>query len=208
MASSTDRPRTRKSPHERRAEILDAAATIATDEGLERITLRAVADRLGVRPGLVTHYFPVAEELVVEAFVQAASAHRENMFPAGGSPLQQLHHFVTVTDRDDSLPPARLWLNARHLSRFVPGLAVALSEQQRLDEARLGQIIEAAITEGSIRPLDVADTAVRILMALDGKGAYANDITPYTEAGFEYFVSDYTEWALGLTPGRLRVAPD
>ncbi len=207
MSSSAGRPRVRKNPAQRRAEILEAAATIATEEGLERITLRAVAERLGVRPGLVTHYFPVAEELVVEAFVHAASLHRERMFPTEGTPIERLVRFASTTSDAASLPPARLWLNARHLSRFVPGLAIALSEQQQLDEARLTQIIQAAIDAGDVSAVDAADAAMRLLVALDGHGSYANDAEPYTAEGFVHFLSDYAEWALGLAPGQLRTQP-
>ena len=53
--------RARKRPEERRAEILDTAADIALREGLERITLRAVADQLGVRPGLSSHCCAAAD---------------------------------------------------------------------------------------------------------------------------------------------------
>lgn len=206
MTSTPARQRTRKSPQARRTEILAAASAIALDEGLERITLRAVAERLDVRPGLVTHYFPVAEELVVEAFVNAASEQREHLFRDDGSALQRIARFVAHADGSAALPLARLWLNARHLSRFIPGLAAALEEQEKLDESRLRQVIEASIADGDVAPRDAGDTAIRILMALDGKGAYANDRTPYTDEVYLHFVSDYAEWALGLPPGRLRDA--
>src|SRR4051794_21027519 len=94
MESSASEARSRKRPEERREEILSAAAAIALDEGLERITLRAVAGRLGVRPGLISHYFPAAEGLVEEAFVRAATVERERFFPDEGSPVQRLAHFV------------------------------------------------------------------------------------------------------------------
>ncbi|MFD5214364.1 TetR family transcriptional regulator [Microbacterium sp. NPDC058345] len=203
MTSTPARPRTRKSPEARRGEILRAASAIALSEGLERITLRAVAERLDVRPGLVTHYFPAAEGLVVEAFVDAASAQRERLFRDDGSPLERIARFVAHADGTDALPLARLWLNARHLSRFIPGLATALEEQEKLDEARLRQVVEAAIAEGEVPACDAGDTAIRILMALDGKGAYANDRAPYTDEVYLHFVSDYAEWALGLPRGRL-----
>ncbi|WP_309126935.1 TetR family transcriptional regulator [Microbacterium sp.] len=204
MASTPARPRVRKSPEARRSEILGAASAIALSEGLERITLRAVAERLGVRPGLVTHYFPAAEALVVEAFVTAASEQRERLFRVNGSPLERIARFVAHADGADALPLARLWLNARHLSRFIPGLAGALEEQEKLDEARLRQVIEAAIADGDVPARDAGDTAIRILMALDGKGAYANDRTPYTDEVYLHFVTDYAEWALGVPRGRLR----
>ena len=40
---------------ERRAEIVAAAASIGIEEGLERITLRSVAEKVGVRPGVQPH---------------------------------------------------------------------------------------------------------------------------------------------------------
>ena len=64
----------RKPPAERREEIVAAASRLAVEEGLERLTLRRVAEALGVVPGLVNHYFPVAEDLAAAAFGFAAAA--------------------------------------------------------------------------------------------------------------------------------------
>ncbi|MFB7594020.1 TetR family transcriptional regulator [Streptomyces sp. NPDC056160] len=82
----TSRPRPariRKQPGERRAEIVRTAARIALEEALERVTLRRVADELGVRPGLVGHYFPAAGDLVSEAFTHAATGERAALLPEG-----------------------------------------------------------------------------------------------------------------------------
>ena len=76
MVSSAPVARSRKRPSERRAEIVREAAGIALTDGLERITLRAVAERLGVRPGLITHYFPVAEDLVIAEIGRASCRER------------------------------------------------------------------------------------------------------------------------------------
>ncbi|MFE6993528.1 TetR/AcrR family transcriptional regulator, partial [Streptomyces pharetrae] len=73
MPSSVPRKRTRKDPAARRAEIVDAAAGVALREGLECVTLRRVAEELDVRPGLISHYFPSADDLVAEAFGSAAT---------------------------------------------------------------------------------------------------------------------------------------
>ncbi|MDT7675852.1 MAG: hypothetical protein QOD82_3754, partial [Pseudonocardiales bacterium] len=40
------------------------AAELALANGLEALTLRRVAEALGVFPGLVNHYFPAVDELV------------------------------------------------------------------------------------------------------------------------------------------------
>lgn len=199
-------PRTRKPPEERREDILACAAAIAIEEGLERITLRAVAARLGVRPGLITHYFPVAEDLVVAAFARAAVLEREQFFTSGGTPLQRLARFVDHVERGRSLPLARLWLNARHLSRFSPTLDAELQIQDRLDRERLTEIIEDGVASGDFPGADAEAACIRILIALDGGGSYVNSSQPITHPAHTRVVADVAEWALGLEVGALREA--
>lgn len=208
MTSSTISPRTRKPPEERREEILACAAAIAIEEGLERITLRAVATRLGVRPGLITHYFPVAEDLVVAAFARAAVIEREQFFTTGGTPLQRLARFVDHVERGRSLPLARLWLNARHLSRFSPTLDAELQVQDALDREQLTAIIEDGIRAGEFADVDAEAACIRILIALDGGGSYVNSSVQIEHPAHTQVVADVAEWALGLETGRLREAID
>nr|WP_091234914.1 TetR/AcrR family transcriptional regulator [Microbacterium sp. 3J1] len=203
MTSSTSSPRIRKQPEERREEILGCAAEIAINEGLERITLRAVAAKLGVQPGLITHYYPVAEDLVVAAFARAAVTEREQFFPADGSPLERLARFVHHIERGASLPLARLWLNARHLSRFSPTLDAELQVQDALDRDRLTQIIEDGITAGDFREVDAETACIRILIAVDGGGSYVNSSSHSDHPAHKRVVADVAEWTLGLVPGAL-----
>lgn len=205
VTSSISSPRTRKLPEERREEILSCAALIAIEEGLERITLRAVAARLGVRPGLITHYYPVAEDLVIAAFARAAVLEREQFFATEGTPLQRLAHFVHHIERGASLPLARLWLNARHLSRFSPALDVELQEQDQLDRDRLTAMIEDGIASGDFGDdVDAEAACIRILIALDGGGSYVNTSAELTHPAHRHVVADVAEWSLGIDPGTLR----
>ncbi|MFE1646462.1 TetR/AcrR family transcriptional regulator [Microbacterium sp. P01] len=204
MASSSNPVRSRKRPEERREEILSAAASIALDEGLERITLRAVADRLGVRPGLITHYFPAVEDLVVEAFARAAEREREQFFPAGGTPMQRLRHFIDYLDAGASMPLARLWLNARHLSRFSSPLEAMLEQQDDLDQARLIALIEEGVRGGDFADVDAAGASIRIFLAIDGGGSYVNSRTAHRNPVHRHFAADVAEWTLGLARGTLR----
>ena len=206
VTSSEISVRTRKRPEERREEILEHATAIALDEGLERITLRAVADRLGVRPGLITHYFPAAEALVIEAFTRAAVQERERFFTASGTPVERVAHFVAHIERGASLPLARMWLNARHLARFSPALDTALQRQDELDRERLTAIIEDGIASGDFTITDAETACIRILIAVDGGGSYVNTANPPTHRAQRQVVADVSEWALGLEPGALRTA--
>lgn len=208
MVSSPASQRVRKLPDERRAEILSEAASIALGEGLERITLRAVADRLGVRPGLISHYYPAAEDLVIAAFVRAVSEEREELFPDGGSPVKRMAHLISRIEGNGAFELTRLWLNARHLCRFSPALAEALQAQEYLDRTRLTSLIEDGVASGDFDVDDPFAACVRILVAIDGVGAYVNNVGSFDYEAFTRFVTDVSEWSLGMPAGKLRAEVD
>ncbi|MFT4127427.1 MAG: TetR family transcriptional regulator C-terminal domain-containing protein [Gordonia sp. (in: high G+C Gram-positive bacteria)] len=193
----------RKPPGERRAEIAAAAADIALEHGLERITLRAVAERLAVRPGLIHHYFGAVDDLVAAAFALAAAEERGRLLATDGAPMGRLIHLVTEIGGASAERGARLWLNARHLSRFNPALADALEEQETLYRARLRRLVGQGVDDGVFRPDDPDAACIRILVAIDGFGAYANGRPGFAAAAFTGFVGDVAEWSLGLAPGTL-----
>ncbi len=209
MVSSPASQRVRKLPDERRAEILVEAASIALNEGgLERITLRAVADRLGVRPGLISHYYPAAEDLVIAAFVRAVSEEREELFPDDGTPLERMAHLVSRIEGNGAFELTRLWLNARHLSRFSPALSEALLAQEYLDRTRLTVLIEDGVSSGDFAVDDPFAACIRIWVAIDGVGSYVNNAGSFDYEAFTRFVTDVAEWSLGVQAGELRAAVD
>ncbi|MDR6988337.1 AcrR family transcriptional regulator [Paenarthrobacter nitroguajacolicus] len=208
MVSSPTSQRVRKLPDERRAEILSEAASIALNEGLERITLRAIADRLGVRPGLISHYYPAAEDLVVAAFVRAVSEEREELFPDAGTPLLRMAHLVSRIEGNGAYELTRLWLNARHLCRFTPALTDALLAQEHLDRTRLTALIEDGVASGDFAVDDPFAACIRIWVAIDGVGSYVNNAGSFDYEAFTRFVTDVAEWSLGVPAGTLRAEVD
>ncbi|WP_336658651.1 TetR family transcriptional regulator [Leucobacter sp. USHLN153] len=223
----------RKSAEERRAEILSEAARIALGEGLERVTLRAVAEPLGVRPSLIGHYFPAVEDLVVDAFVLAVTGERDWLFGveagAGAStgvgagvgaglrardgaeagadqapPFEQMAGFVRRAESPEALELCRLWLNARHLARFMPRLAHAIDEQETLDRERMVALIERGVAAGSFVTDDPVGASTRIYMAVDAIGVYANNAQPFEHEASRHFVADVAAWSLGVDVQRLR----
>ncbi len=62
----------RLDPEARRAQLLDAATRIVTDEGLDALSAEAVAQAAAVSKALVFHYFPSNSDLLV-AVVRAAA---------------------------------------------------------------------------------------------------------------------------------------
>ncbi|MFC7886600.1 TetR/AcrR family transcriptional regulator [Streptomyces sp. NPDC057376] len=177
MPSSIPNKRIRKSPAARRAEIVVAASGVALTEGLECITLRRVAEELDVRPGLISHYFPAVEDLVAEAYGDAASAELDELLPAGldgVTPTRQLARFFARATGPDFDDISRLWLNARHLSRYRPALRERVAVQEAAWRDRLEAVIRDGVEQGEFRTDDPLVAAVQILVVLDGLGMLVN----------------------------------
>ncbi|MDT0611112.1 TetR family transcriptional regulator [Streptomyces lancefieldiae] len=196
-------------PEQRRAEIVETAARIALEEGLELITLRRVAEELSVRPGLISHYFPVADHLVSEAFTDAAAKERESLLPSHEQdlpPVDRLARFLVGLADGDYLDLSRLWLNARHLSRFKDPLRLAVRTQESLTRTALVALIDRGVQAGEFTTDDALRTALHILITVDGLGSYAND-DAQPEGGLDPsdMAIETAETRLGLAPGTLRV---
>jgi AcrR family transcriptional regulator len=207
MTSRPQPTRTRKLPGERRAEIVRTAADIALEEGLERITLRRVADELGVRPGLIGHYFPAADNLVSEAFSHAAAKERESLLPDDERELPadvRLARFLVRLTDGEYRDLSRLWLNARHISRFRTGLRTAVRTQESETRTALADLVEEGRCTRHFTTDDALGAALHILVTVDGLGAYANDDTQVDHPVLEDMAIATAERLLGLARGALR----
>ncbi|WP_327293747.1 MULTISPECIES: TetR/AcrR family transcriptional regulator [unclassified Streptomyces] len=206
MSSSVQRKRIRKPPAVRRAEIVAAAAAVALTEGLECVTLRRIGEELGVRPGLISHYFPSVEDLVAEAFGSAASGELDTLLPAGrpdGTPTQHLAEFFAQTTGETYDDLSRLWINARHLSRYRPVLRDRVAEQEALWRGRLADLVRRGVERAEFRTDDPYVSAIQVLVVLDGLGAHANTETSDRYEAVTYMAVITAERELGLARGAL-----
>jgi AcrR family transcriptional regulator len=69
-----DRPRRRLSQAERREQLLDAAVELAAGRDLTALSVQDIAEHAGVSEGLLYHYFPTKDALLVAAVQRAADA--------------------------------------------------------------------------------------------------------------------------------------
>ncbi|MFJ7257661.1 TetR/AcrR family transcriptional regulator [Streptomyces sp. NPDC098085] len=206
MSSSIQRKRIRKSPSDRRAEIVDAAAAIALTEGLECITLRRIGEQLDVRPGLISHYFPAVEGLVAEAFGTAAGTELDTLLPldrAAGTATEYLARFFALATGDAYDDISRLWINARHLSRYRPVLRDRVGHQEGMWRGRLEGLIRKGVDRGEFRTADPYVTTIQILVVIDGLGAHANTETGDRPGAVTRMAVSTAERELGLESGTL-----
>lgn len=248
MTSRDTGTRTRKAPAERRHEIIRAAARVGLAEGLECVTLRRIADELGVQPGLVGHYFPAADTLVADAFTSATMAELDGLLPGAPAdpvelksaqgpaapahpghpespaapvspaapiepedparpghenPLSALRRFFTLIASTEFDNVSKLWLNARHLSRYRPVLRDHVIDQELLWCRRIEQLIAAGTSAGAFRCANPWAAAVRILVAIDGSSAYINTSADTRTAPIADLARTVAEAELALPPGSL-----
>jgi len=164
----------RKLPAERHGELLARAVAISQEEGLAAVTLRRVATDLGVTPGLVSHYFSSAELLIAAAFRTAAVADLDAArarVAATATPRAGVEALMDYVLGEVSEEASALWLDAWSLGRRNATLA---AEAKTLTDdwlAFIADLVRAGVAAGEFRVADVAATARRLLILIDGLGA-------------------------------------
>jgi AcrR family transcriptional regulator len=197
----------RKPPAERREEIVAAASRLAVEEGLERLTLRRVAEALGVVPGLVNHYFPVAEDLAAAAFGFAAAAEREAILRGidpQAPPLAQMRYIMAHLLDDSADATSLLWLDAWQATRHRPLLRAEVAAQMRGWQDGMISVIRRGVTAGVFGVTDPRRTAVRIMALIDGFSVQAAMRSQIVYDAVRDLVFETVARELGLPPGALR----
>jgi len=163
----------RKLPAERHGELLARAVTISQAEGLSEVTLRRVATDLGVTPGLVSHYFSSAEQLIAAAFRTAAAAdlnEARSRVDAATTPTAKISALMDYVLDDVSQDASALWLDAWSLGRRNPTLAAEAAALTDDWLEFIGAIVRTGATTGEFAVTDVDAAARRLLIVIDGLG--------------------------------------
>jgi AcrR family transcriptional regulator len=164
----------RKLPAERHGELLDKAVDISVAEGLSAVTLRRVAADLGVTPGLVSHYFSSAEQLITAAFKTAAVAdlaEARSRVAAAETATAKMAALMDYVLDESSEDASALWLDAWSLGRRNDPLAAAANALTTEWLECLADIVRSGVTSGEFHVADADVAARRLLTMIDGLGA-------------------------------------
>lgn len=104
----------RESEESRREALVQAVLDIVAEKGVVAATVRAIADRAGVTPGLIRHYFAGKDDLSRAAyrqFMEGMTADSVRAMAEGpNDPRERLARFVTSSLRPPVMEPLRLAL--------------------------------------------------------------------------------------------------
>ncbi|MFE4227608.1 TetR/AcrR family transcriptional regulator [Arthrobacter sp. NPDC056886] len=162
----------------RRQEVVDAVFRIIAVDGLERASLREVADEAQLAVGSVRHYFASSDELLTHAFavvvdrivgrVTAADSRRGDLQPKSAE-----HHVAVMALLEEFLPldeeravDACVWMAFKNAARTKPFLAAEADRSHRAVAAVVGGLIlglaDGVVPGGTDSDPDGADGSVSI----------------------------------------------
>lgn len=164
----------------RRAEIVEAVFRIIAVDGLERASLREVADEAGLAVGSVRHYFAGSEELLSHSFaavVDRITGRLAAALPAiaASVPGTGPHREAVLTLLGEFLPldeeravDTCVWMAFKNAARIRPFLAAEADRSHREVAAVVGQVITALVPDDCDGQQSLAVEAERLLATLDG----------------------------------------
>ncbi|MFE7777134.1 TetR/AcrR family transcriptional regulator C-terminal domain-containing protein [Streptomyces sp. NPDC057445] len=128
-------PRARLTP----ATVVDAALRLLDDEGLEAVTTRAVADRLGVRMNTVLWHVKTKSRLLeLMADAIAGTIAYDNLPGEAGERVRELmrrYRQSLLSHRDGAALVTGTYSAEPHTLRFADSLLASLAEHQSTAEA-------------------------------------------------------------------------
>jgi AcrR family transcriptional regulator len=162
----------RQGEEARREALIEAALSLMSEKGPEAATVRAIADRAGVTPGLIRHYFDSKETLMLAAYArvmgQMTKANQSALGAVRGGAEARLASFVAASLRPPVVDPEAmgLWAGFLQLVRqdtrmkavhratyldyrdLLEGLIAALPRRADPDRLRADAIACNAVIDG------------------------------------------------------------
>lgn len=164
------------SPEERDRVIFDGAVGLARESGLESLTVRAVAQRVGVTPALVAHYRPVMDAFLAEVFGEIVGAERDEVMsgfdPDRGVRDDLFRMVETLLDgsRDDV---TLVWVQAWALGVRNETLAARVRTEMDLWQSAIEEHLARAVATGEIAAARTDTAAWMLLAMIDGMNAHS-----------------------------------
>ena len=168
----------RLAENDRRQLLVEATIATLSEFGLSGTTVRKIAAKAGVTPGLVTHHFEGKEALVGAAYrCLAENFHRNYVaasLAAGEDPLQQLQAYVASAFQPDTLDTDLLcvWTSFWTSALSDKTSLAAKVHRETAEEARtyLRMLLREALALQGRQPAEaeIHDLAITVGSLLDG----------------------------------------
>ena len=168
---------------QRRQEIVGAVCRIIATDGLERASLREVAEEAGLSVGSVRHYFDSSDDLLAFAFAAVSDRILDRLSAAlnglGAAADEAAQESAVLTLLGEFLPldeeralDACAWLAFRNAARIRPFLSAEADRSHRAVAAVVGQLVTRLLhadgAAGTVAGPQLVTAAEHLLATLDG----------------------------------------
>lgn len=155
--------------------IREAAIDLIAARGFEAMTLRELAERVGIQPGSIYRYFPSKARLLVELLVEHLEfllAHWAQEQPADADPVERLRAFVDFHIRSHTLRRREVFVANMELRSLAPVDYRTVVGLRRRYENALTAILRDGLEQGLFRIPDARIATFAILAMLTGVGTW------------------------------------
>lgn len=169
-ADQDRRPYARAPEDKRRDDLIAAVLDLVAEGGTDAATVRAIAERAGVTPGMIRHHFGDKDSLMRAAYARMSEAMVSPCVAAadaaGDEPARRLSAFLAAALRPPVLDPRSVgvWAAYMHRVRTDPDLRAAHEAGYLNFRDRL-QVLIAALPAPAIAP---RPAAIALNAMLDG----------------------------------------
>jgi TetR/AcrR family transcriptional regulator, transcriptional repressor of bet genes len=169
-------PRQTSRSERRLLEVDEAARRVIIRKGLKATTMRDISREGGFTTGVLTHYFPDKDALIVGVFSSASDdwiARVRAAFSSARSAEEMLRAVVAlgIPADPDERREWRLWSEMWSYAGLNPDFAEYIVETDALWEAELRAVLERAVAERLLpKALDVRVQALVLARLIDGLG--------------------------------------
>ena len=144
----------------RRRDVSAAVWRVLAADGFGGLTLRAVAAELGATTGLVTHYFPSKQALIVHA-LEVAEAHTRALVPLNDDQrgLEALRAALAsvLPLTPEATEINRVWVSSWDVALADPELHALEKARYKRWRSRLRPLVIEAQQDGDLPPSDPDD---------------------------------------------------
>ena len=162
----------RETPDVRRQALIDATARCLAEKGIGGTSVRAICARAGVSSGLLTHYFPGVDALILATYVdvgaRVSAALDAAIASAGTGPRDRLRACLLANLRPPVLDPDLLatWIAFWSLVTSDPAIAAVHADVYRGTRHQLETLLGEAAPQLSQAQKRIA--AISITALVDG----------------------------------------
>ena len=167
------------SSDDRRSQILDAAALVISERGVDAARMADIAEEAGVSIGLVQHYFRHRDRLLAEVFRRESeriAVTWRTVVSADAPPLERLVDYLRLCTPDGSADAARsfgpgwaFWLELWSKAHREPAVRAEVEGIYASFAEPFTAAIQEGVEQGVFEPRgSVADVVDRLVSQIDG----------------------------------------